>query len=163
MFAGEGNFYLSDSCMVNSDISKTQITKSVITASTLDMLSSSGNFQRITNVATPILDNDTAIKSYVDNFGISTVTLTNTTGSQISSVLSGSFIITIKNQILNGPSGVFIVSKNEPDICGHVTRQAAVPGTGTMTGLKLTWPISTGLILSKTGTQYNGDYQVKII
>lgn len=164
-FYGEGNFYLSESCLLNSNIYNTIITTSDITACTLDMLSTTGSFQRITNVATPILPNDAVIKSYVDDLGIiiQDYTLLNTTGTLVSSNLSGSFMLTVKNLIFNGPSAVFLISKNEPPICGHVIRQATVPGTNTTTTLNIEWPSNSGIILYKNGIQYDGTYRVKII
>jgi hypothetical protein len=164
-FFGEGNFYMDSSILTNSSTSNTIITTSKILSSTIDMLSTSGNYQNITNVATPIQSNDVAIKSYVDSLGISiqNYTLSNTLGSLISTNLSGSFIITVKNLVLNGPSAVFIITKNEQDICGQVTRTTAAPGTGTRIALDISWPINSGIFLFKNGAQYDGSYKVKII
>ena len=86
-FFGEGNFYMDSSILTNSSISNNIITTSQIRTCTIDMLSTSGNFQNITNAATPIQPNDVVIKSYVDDLGISIAnyTLSNTLGSLISS------------------------------------------------------------------------------
>lgn len=164
-FFGEGNFYMDSSILTNSSISNNIITTSQIRTCTIDMLSSSGNYQNITNAATPILPNDVVIKSYVDALGISiqNYTLTNTVGTLISSQLSGSFVITVKNLVLNGPSAVFNVTKNEQGNCGQVVRTSAAPGTGTRTMLDIMWPINTGIVLFKTQSQYDGSYRVKIM
>ena len=164
-FFGEGNFYMDSSILINSSISNTIITTSQIRTCTIDMLNTSGNYQNITNAATPIQPNDVAIKSYVDALGISiqNYTLTNTLGSLISTDLSGSFVITVKNLIFNGPSAIFNITKNEQSICGQVVRTSAAPGTGTYVTLDISWPSNSGIILFKNGPQYDGSYKVKIM
>ena len=164
-FFGEGNYYLCNSVLINSSTSNNIITTSQITGSTIDMLSTTGNFQRITNAATPILPNDVVIKSYVDNLGISiqNYNLSNTLGTLISNSLSGAFVVTVKNLVLNGPAAIFNITKNEQNNCGHVIRTSAIPGTGTLVTLMINWPINSGVILYKNGPQYNGSYQVKIM
>ena len=164
-FFGEGNFYMDLSVLTNSSISNNIITTSQIRTCTIDMLSTSGNFQNITNAATPIQPNDVVIKSYVDDLGISIAnyTLSNTLGSLISSNLSGSYIITVKNLVLNGPSAVFNITKNEQGVCGQVARTAAAPGIGTRVTLDISWPSNSGILLFKNGPQYDGSYKVKIM
>jgi len=164
-FFGEGNFYMSSSVLTNSSTSNNIITTSVITASSIDMLSTTGNFQNIINVKDPILPQDAATKKYIDDLGISiqNYTLSNTLGTLISSNLSGAFVITVKNLVLNGPSAIFNVTKNEQGNCGHVVRPSASPGTGTRITLDISWPVNTGIILYKNGSQYDGSYKVKIM
>ena len=164
-FFGEGNFYMDASILINSSISNNIITTSQISTCTIDMLSTSGNYQNITNVKNPILNQDAATKSYVDALGISiqNYTLTNTLGSLISTDLSGSFVITVKNLIFNGPSAIFNITKNEQGICGNGVRTAAAPGTGTSITLDISWPSNSGIILFKNGAQYDGSYKVKIM
>lgn len=164
-FFGEGNFYMDSSILTNSSISNNIITTSQINTCSIDMLSTSGNYQHITNIEHPVLDHDAATKFYVDALGISIAnyTLSNTLGSLISTNLSGSFVITVKNLVLNGPSAVFNVTKNEQGICGHVVRPAAAPGTGTRVTLNISWPSNSGILLFKNGPQYDGSYRVKIM
>lgn len=164
-FFGEGNFYMDASMLTNSSISNNIITTSQIRTCTIDMLSTSGNYQNIINVKNPILNQDAATKSYVDALGITiqNYTLSNTLGSLISTDLSGSFVITVKNLVLNGPSAVFNITKNEQNICGQVVRTSAAPGTGTRITLNINWPNNSGIFLFKNGPQFDGSYKVKIM
>lgn len=164
-FAFQGNIYADDSIVINSTINNTYLSTSTITLSSIDMLNTSGNYQNITNTALPINPHDVAIKLYVDNLGINinTFTLTNTQGTSISSAISGSFIITITNLVLNGPSATFHITKNNSNICGHVVRTTLSPGLTTLTALNITWPINSNPQLSKSDFNYDGAYQVKII
>jgi hypothetical protein len=161
----EANAYLDASYIINTSMSNSQITTTSITASSIDMLSSSGNYQFITNVQHPELDHDASTKYYVDSLGITinNHTLISTQGTLVSSIQSGSCIITVKNKVLNGPSAIFNVTKNEPGNYGHIVRTAAAPGTNSKTLLDLHWPINSGIYLYKTGSTHDGTYQVKIM
>lgn len=161
----EGNIYADRSYIINSSISNTIVSTSAISTSSLDMLSLLGNFQRITNVASPINDNDAVIKSYVDNLAskINDFTLIGTVGTTISTSNSGSFVITVTNLVLNGPSATFHITKNNPSVCGHVARQVLSPGTSTNTTLDIIWPINVGPLLFKSNNHYDGSYRLKIM
>jgi hypothetical protein len=78
-------------------------------------------------------------------------------------MLSGSYMVTIKNLVLNGPSAGFHISKNDPGQYGHCVRTAACPGIGTNITLFLEWPLNGGIYLRKNGTDYDGAYQYKIL
>lgn len=165
-FFFEGNGFFDGSIVVNSSIGSTLITQSAITKTSLDMLDTYGNFQHITNVKDPLLNQDAATKKYVDDLQIviSNVTLSGTSLSLVSNNDKGSFVITISNLILNGPSAIFHVSKNEATNFAHIVRTVAVPGqSSTNVFLELTWPIGDGLYLSKTGLSFDGTYKVKIM
>lgn len=161
----EGNIYADQSFVTNSSIGNSFIISSAISSSSIDMLSTAGNYQNITNAAMPINPNDVAIKLYVDNLGISitNVNLTTTQGSMISTKMTGSYIISVTNLVMNGPSATFHITKNSPSISGHVIRQTLCPGIGSRTTLDITWPINSGPLLYKSNISYDGSYQIKMM
>jgi hypothetical protein len=57
----------------------------------------------------------------------------------------------------------FHVTKNEASRQAHITRTVASPGYGTRTFLQILWPPNSGILLSKSGTDYDGSYRVKIM
>jgi hypothetical protein len=164
-FFFEGNGFFEDSYITNSTTTNNIITNSAISTSSLDMLDSSGNYQNITNVAMPIAPHDAAIKQYVDDLNIRIInhTLNNTTGTVITSDLSGSFVVTVTNLVMNGPSATFHITKNTPSVCGHIMRHTLSPGITSLTTLDITWPAFSGPILSKSNNSYDGSYKVKIM
>jgi len=164
-FFAEGNFYMDGSYLTNSTISNNIITTSTISGSTINMLSTSGNFQVISNTASPILPNDVAIKNYVDQLGIiiNDFTLLNTTGTIISMFNSGSYVITVRNNVANGPSAIFNITKNQAGNSAQVFRTVASPGTGTTNTLDIKWNPNNGIILFKTESTYDGSYTIKIM
>lgn len=156
--AFEGNAYLDTSVIVN-----TTIGNSVITKSSLDMLDSLGNYQNITNVASPINPHDVVIKEYIDTFtNNQTIVLSGTNGSLISSILYGSYIITIKNIVNNGPSAIYNLSKKNASVLPHRIRINSCPDISTSTYLNVTWNINGGIYLSKNTQFFDGNYDIKL-
>lgn len=164
-FFFEGNGFFSDSYIINSTVTNNIITQSTISTSRIDMLDTAGNYQNITNVATPINPHDAVIKQYVDdlNIRLKNYDLIGTTGTVLTNDLSGSFVITITNLVMNGPSATFHITKNTPSVCGHIIRHTLSPGLDFYTTLNIKWPTFSGPILSKNNNSYDGSYRVKIM
>jgi hypothetical protein len=156
--AFEGNAYLDASVIVN-----TTIGNSSIKTSSLDMLDSFGNYQNITNVASPVNPHDVVIKEYIDTFtNNQTIVLTGTNGTLISSILYGSYIITIKNIVNNGPSAIYNLSKKNSSVLPHRIRINSCPDIASSTYLNVTWDISSGIFLSKSTGSFDGSYDIKL-
>ena len=161
----EGNVFIDGGQAQNINLTTSTIGNSNISKCSLDMMNSSGSLQNITSVANPINAQDAATKLYVDNLDIviSNVTLTGTNTTTISNYVKGSYVITISNLVLNGPSGIFHVTKSESSQNAHIVRTVATPGYITNVFLDVTWPKNSGILLSKTGSNYNGSYRVKVM
>jgi hypothetical protein len=164
-FFFEGNGFFDKSQIINSTIGNTLIIGSNIWSTTIDMSTTSGNLQNIINVKDPINPQDAATKKYVDDLGIviKNIDLSNTDKSLIYEELIGSFVITITNNIIGGPSGIFHVTKNLSTNNAHVVRTVASPGGGSLTFLEVTWLPNEGIYLNKTTNSFNGSYKVKIM
>jgi len=156
----EGNAYIDGGQVQNTNITTSSIGNCRITTSSLDM-----NMANITSVKDPINPQDAATKQYVDDLDIrfATVTLTGTDSTVISSNIKGSYTITIRNLIANGPSGIFHVTKSEAPQSAHIVRTVAAPGVGTTITLRLSWPPNSGILMQKTGANFDGSYRVKIM
>ena len=164
-FFFDSNSYSNKSILTNSTVTNCLISSSAINTTSLDMYDSLGQYQNIINVKDPINPQDAATKHYVDYLGIIyTITLNGTSPVLFSNTLKGCFVITITNIVLNGPCAIFNVIKNEASHQAQIIRTAAAPGyTDTLNLLHITWPINSGLYLSKSGIGYDGSYQLKII
>ena len=165
-FCYEGNGFFDQSYLLNSSIGTSVFTGGVIRTSSIDMLDTAGNFQFISNVRSPVLPNDAAIKQTVTDLGINinAITLLGTQETIITNSI-GSFVITVSNQVLNGPCATFHVSKNASTVSGHIVRISSVPGLSFSKTclLDMRWPANSPLVLFKKDIDFDGSYIVKLM
>jgi hypothetical protein len=156
----EANAFIDGGQVQNLNILSCTMGNSSINTSSLDM-----NMANITSVKDPINNQDAATKKYVDNLEIilKSITLSGTSYTEISTNVKGSYIITISNEILNGPSAIFHITKSETTRNAHIVRTVASPGYMSNVFLELTWNPNSTILLKKTGNQYDGSYKVKIM
>lgn len=145
-----------------SMVTNSTISTSAITNSSIDM-----NGNRITNVGTPINPFDAVNKNYIDtypgNAAIYTVTLTGTVFSQVIPNTLGSFKISVKSIIPNGPCAQFTAVKNSTSISKNCPRSDSSAGLVTGERLLLKWEINQGIFIRKTGLNYDGNYQIIVV
>lgn len=156
----EGNAFIDGGQAQNITLTSSSVSSCVITTSSLDM-----NLANITSVKDPINPQDAATKLYVDNLNIvyTNVSLSGTNSSVISNALKGTFSIFVTNLIINGPSAKFDVTKNEASNNAHIVRTVACPGVNSSTTLIVTWPPNSGILMNKSGTDFDGSYKVKFV
>jgi hypothetical protein len=156
----EGNAYIDGGQVSNALVLSSSIGNCTITTSSLDM-----NNANITSVKDPVQAQDAATKYYVDALQIvfNTITLVGTNNTLISNLLQGSFVVTVNNLVSNGPSAVFHVTKNDSSRHGHVFRTVATPGYSSRTTLMVSWPPNSGILIYKTGSEFDGSYRVKLL
>lgn len=143
--------------------SNSTIKNGAIICSTVDMC---GNV--ITSHGTPIAPTDVPNKAYVDAAtasGIPTIniSLAGTAWTQILIFQSGTFNISVKNMVTNGPSATFDIAKNEATRQPAITRNISCAGLTTEERLEIRWVPSTGIELRKNKVGYDGTYQIKYI
>jgi len=140
-----------------------KIANSAITTTTIDM-----NGKVITSVGSAINPTDSTNKIYVDDKAASviptiSVTLTGTSYVLITSILQGDYHISVKNKVPDGPCGAFFLAKSEANRYPSYTRLTSSAGLTTHERLDIRWDPGQGIELKKTGSNYNGNYSVRLI
>ncbi len=92
-----------------------------------------------------------------------TIGLTGTNYSNVISDTSGTMFVSVKNVVTDGPSSHFQISKSESSQSGDITRLTNSFGATSLEYLELRWLSGSGVELRKTGINYDGNYQIKII
>lgn len=113
-------------------------------------------------------DND-GFYTIIDNFpniNVFTITLTNTNTVYLQKKLFNfyekkSFFIKIAYNLMNGPCSIFSMSKNHHTISGNKTTYQS-PGKTSLEKILFNWNSNSLPSISKTGTNYNGIYNVEI-
>ena len=139
---------------------------SAIETSTIDM-----NNGVITNHNKPINSTDVVNKIYLDErINVFTINLTGTSPSNIlpppllSPILTGSLLINVVAiSSPNGPSATFQLNKSNSSQIGSIHRTNTSAGTTSLERLMITWGVSSTPQLYKTGTNYDGIYQIFLI
>lgn len=155
-----GKFYLDcNSTLAGGNVTNSTISSSVILTSSIDM-----NNTQITNVGNPINPQDAATKAYVDALMTSgSFSLTGTVGTVVSTALKGAFTLHVTSLVTNGPNAIFTVAKTDAIKFAQKNRLVSSPGDTSLTQLKIDWAPSTGIMIRKTNSSYDGNYSVKII
>ncbi len=152
-------------------VQDTIVKNGIITKSTIDM-----DYKKITSLDDPDDDYDAANKRYVDfyanaatsgsaplpvseiivlnNNSFSTITNGGTTGSYLISVVSLTSV--------NGPCGIFIISKLRSNMRPGWSLVGQTPGLSTQESLEISWPSNGHIQIRKTGVNYDGSYKVVI-
>lgn len=130
-----------------------------ISNSTIDM-----NGGIITAHGLPQTGTDVVNKNFIDTLLIKNqVSLIDTDETLVSTATSGTFMMIIKNVVFGGPSGGFMMSKNESVSETSFTRLVSSPGINSEEKINLRWSPGQGIYMSKSGLNYNGLYNIKLI
>lgn len=141
------NGIIEDGIVRNSDIN----------TSTIDM-----NNGVITTHGTPVNNLDVVNKLYIDNrIKTFTINLSGTSPTVLPiSITKGSLTLSIFSIINNGPTASFNLNKSYTSINGAIHRTNASAGQSSYERLMMDWPSGGTPRIYKTGTNYDGIYQI---
>jgi hypothetical protein len=89
--------------------------------------------------------------------------LTSTDYTLVSEKLYGCAQIIVEAQVLDGPCGVFLMSKSKSSKEAHIVQISSSPGDSVnKEQLNVRWSPGLGIELKKTNTGFDGDYFIKI-
>lgn len=157
---------MSNNFVSNGVIENGKVRKSQITESSIDM-----NNGIITSHIEPNNYTDVSNKGYIDKrIKVFNISLSNTSTSDIklppynSDIYRGNLIINIVNiSTPDGPNATFNINKSDINNTGVIHRTSTSAGTTTLERLMIIWPANSTPKIYKTGTNYNGIYQIFII
>lgn len=154
-FTGQGIFDRSK--ISNTTISNCVLTSGSIAGAAIDM-----GDQVITSLHDPQSTQDAATKNYVDALGIThtLVTLDGTNPATIP-IYTGAFVVVVKPLNTGGPCAIFHVSKSMLNGSACVFRTSLSPGSDSTCTLRIAWPQSSGILIYKTNSMFDGSYVVK--
>lgn len=155
-------YHSGNAVLDGTSIKNMQIKTSFISSSSLDM-----NLQNITSVKDPIQVQDAATKKYVDTviasaFNVYSITLTGSNFADAIALQPGAYTVSIKAVSLSGaPTANWSIAKASNDGDTSIFRMASVPSSTGET-LDIVWHPNAPLRVRKTGTNYDGLYNVRI-
>lgn len=98
-----------------------------------------------------------------NNFLSKTITLSGTGFTTIFNITKNfTGFLSVVNSVNNGPSAIFIVSKNAAETIGFTCRLLSVRGNTTFETLSLRWLAGSGIELGKSASAYDGAYNVLV-
>jgi hypothetical protein len=71
--------------------------------------------------------------------------------------------ISVTPDVQGGPSAIFTLSKNSKTIIGNISRVVSSPGLSTGEQLDLSWNAFSQITISKDGSNYSGNYIIKVL
>jgi hypothetical protein len=131
-----------------------------INTSTIDM-----NNGVITTHGTPINNLDVVNKAYVDaRIKTFTINLSGTSPVVLPiSILKGSLSVNIFSIVNDGPTASFNINKSYTSINGAIHRTNTSAGQTSYERLMMDWPSGGSPRIYKTGSNYDGIYQIFLI
>lgn len=156
--------YFTGSFRIQGNTAKNlTIETSAIQNCTIDM----GN-RTINNVALPIVPPDAANKEYVDmlfsqvRLNVSVTLSGKEKVFVVNPTVPGSYTIHVASTQTDGPVAQFAVAKNNPEKHAMINTVVQVPSSSGER-LELEWAPNLSIVLFKTGNNFDGVYNVRII
>jgi hypothetical protein len=126
------------------------------------------NAKVITSHGTPLNTLDVVNKSYCDN-NVGTITpvsafvLIGNNWTTVLGSLSGDVSLSVFSEVMNGPCGSFMMTKNSPGRHPSIVRTTSVAGSTTNERLEIRWRLNMAIEIRKNGQNYDGPYRLKYI
>ena len=109
-------------------------------------------------------DGEYSIYDNFSNINPISLTLTGTTSVDFySKYQRTSGIVSIEGTIPGSPSAIFSFSKNDVSREGNITKLCSTFGSSTLESLFIIWSVNNKLAFYKDGTNYDGEYNLRIL